>query len=69
MKTYKMPGEPATKKQRPQVYVSKLTRKMMNELIDKLQKRDGTAAPQYPAHLITYLVEHELDRLQMENQP
>jgi hypothetical protein len=39
---------------------------MMDELIDKLLKRDGRMAPQNPSQLITYLVEHELDRLQME---
>jgi hypothetical protein len=66
MKTYKMPGEPATTHPRRQVYASGDTRKMMDELIDKLLKRDGRMAPQNPSQLITYLVEHELDRLQME---
>jgi hypothetical protein len=70
MKTYKMPGEPATTHPRRQVYASSDTRKMMDELIDKLLRRDGLSAPQNPSQLITYLVEHELDRLQMkENQP
>jgi hypothetical protein len=59
------PGKTDTQP-RSQVYVSETTRKMMNVLIDMLQKRDGLSAPQNPSQLITYLVEHELDRLQME---
>jgi hypothetical protein len=66
MKTYKLPGEPTTQLRRRQVYASEPTRKMMDELIDKLLKRDGLSAPQNPSQLITYLVEHELDRLAME---
>jgi hypothetical protein len=69
MKTYKMPGEPATTHPRRQVYASSSTRKMMDELIDKLLRRDGLSAPQNPSQLITYLVEHELDRLAMDERP
>jgi hypothetical protein len=66
MKTYKMPGEPATKSRRKQLYLPDNTHAMLDDLMDKLQRRDGRAAPQHKTHLVTQLVEHELDRLQME---
>jgi hypothetical protein len=66
MKTYKMPGEPATKPRRRQLYLPDIAHEMMDEIMDERQKRDGRAAPQHKTHLITQLLEHELDRLQME---